>query len=97
MIEIRSKKEGFRRAGGAHSVAPKQYPDDAFTEKQLEQLRAESMLTVTQVDGDKAAEEEPAKPAGKAAATWTKAEIKAAVKETESKATKVPDILDRDK
>jgi len=55
MIEIRSKQEGFRRAGVAHSVTPKQYRDDAFTEAQLEQLEAEPMLSVRFVE-DKAAE-----------------------------------------
>ena len=49
MIEITSKREGFRRAGIAHSVAPRQYPDAAFTEEQLQQLRAEPMLKVSVV------------------------------------------------
>lgn len=46
MIEITSKREGFRRAGVAHSTTPTTYPDDAFTKEQLQALRAEEMLTV---------------------------------------------------
>lgn len=47
MIEIRSKREGFRRAGVAHSVKPTLYRDDAFTEGQLQQLQDEPMLVVS--------------------------------------------------
>jgi len=55
MFEITSKREGFRRAGVAHSVAPTSYPDDAFTKEQWATLRAEENLTVKMV--------KPAKPA----------------------------------
>jgi len=49
MIRIRSKKEGFRRCGIAHSGAPKDYPDDKFTKEQLKVLKAEPMLFVEEV------------------------------------------------
>ncbi len=49
MIRIRSKKEGFRRAGVAHSVAPKEYPDDKFSKKELQLLKSEPMLFVEQI------------------------------------------------
>jgi hypothetical protein len=49
MIRISSRKEGFRRAGIAHTVAPKEYPDNAFTSAQLEQLKAEPMLRVVEI------------------------------------------------
>ncbi|MDL2320767.1 hypothetical protein LJC47_00255 [Desulfosarcina sp. OttesenSCG-928-B08] len=50
MIRITSKKEGFRRAGVAHSRTPKEYPDEAFTAEQLKQLKAEPMLVVELID-----------------------------------------------
>lgn len=46
MIRIRSKREGFRRAGLAHSVASREYPDDFFSREQLAALKAEPMLTI---------------------------------------------------
>lgn len=45
-IIIKSKKEGFRRAGVAHSKQATEYPVDFFTDKQLAALEAEPMLTV---------------------------------------------------
>jgi hypothetical protein len=49
MIRIRSKKEGFRRCGTAHSEKPKDYPDDKFTKDQLARLKAEPMLLVEEL------------------------------------------------
>lgn len=49
MIRITSKKDGFRRAGIAH-VGSRTYPQDAFSEEQLEQLLAEPMLVLDLVD-----------------------------------------------
>ena len=46
MITITSKQEGFRRAGIAHSTAPKNYPDNKFTAAELAALKAEPMLKV---------------------------------------------------
>lgn len=70
MIEITSKREGFRRAGVAHSVAPKQYPDDAFTEDQMQQLLGESMLTVTVLkDVEKKLDKDSVKKTGKTEGT----------------------------
>lgn len=43
---ITAKREGFRRAGVAHSADATYWPDGHFTEKQLEQLRGESQLLV---------------------------------------------------
>ena len=57
MIEITSKREGFRRAGVAHSVQPTSWPDDAFTKEQLEALRVEKNLQV------KVIKDKPAKDA----------------------------------
>ena len=46
MIRIKSKKDGFRRCGIAHSKEAVQYPDDRFSAGELAVLRAEPMLTV---------------------------------------------------
>lgn len=46
MIIIVSDQAGFRRGGIAHSAEPTSYPDDFFTEEQLEVLEQEPMLTV---------------------------------------------------
>ena len=50
LLRIVSKREGFRRAGMAHSEEPQFYPMDQFTKKQLEALMAEPMLLVDEVD-----------------------------------------------
>lgn len=46
MITITSKRDGFRRCGIAHPARPTEYPDKAFTAKQLKVLQEEPMLTV---------------------------------------------------
>lgn len=46
MIRITSKKDGFRRAGIAHSKEPTEYQDDRFSKAELKQLKAEPNLTV---------------------------------------------------
>lgn len=46
MIRIRSKTEGFRRCGVAHPATWMEYEDDRFSPKELEILKAESMLQV---------------------------------------------------
>jgi hypothetical protein len=52
MIRIRSLRDGFRRAGLAHSVAPTEYQDDHFTADELEQLLFEPMLAVEVLPND---------------------------------------------
>lgn len=47
MIQIVSKKEGFRRCGLAHPKGPVDYPTGQWTEDQLSALKAEPMLVVT--------------------------------------------------
>ena len=46
MIVITSKREGFRRCGVAHAAGPTQWPDDRWTEAELDVLMADPMLTV---------------------------------------------------
>jgi hypothetical protein len=46
VIDITAKREGFRRAGIAHSETTKTYPVSRFTPAQLAQLKAEPMLIV---------------------------------------------------
>ena len=52
MIIITSKREGFRRCGVAHAAGPTQWPDDRWTEAELDALMAEPMLTVAQAADD---------------------------------------------
>jgi hypothetical protein len=49
MIRIRSKKDGFRRCGTAHSSVPRDYPNEKFTKDQLAVLKAEPMLFVEEI------------------------------------------------
>jgi hypothetical protein len=46
VIDITAKREGFRRAGIAHSETTKTYPMSRFSPAQLELLKAEPMLIV---------------------------------------------------
>ncbi len=52
-IQIASKVDGFRRCGVAHSKDPVVYPDKRFSKAEIAALRAEPMLTVTEVDDEK--------------------------------------------
>jgi hypothetical protein len=45
-ILIRSKRDGFRRCGIAHSVDEIAYPDDRFTAEELKRLQKEPMIIV---------------------------------------------------
>jgi len=51
VIRITSKKHNFRRCGVAHPKEPTEYPDDRFSEEELEILTAEPMLTVEVIPG----------------------------------------------
>jgi hypothetical protein len=51
MIRIASRKEGFRRAGIAHTLLPVTWPNDYFTKEQLDQLKAEPILIVDMLPG----------------------------------------------
>lgn len=55
MIRIIAKKDGFRRAGMAHSSEPKDYPNNHFTPEQLEALKNEKMLVVQELPDPKPA------------------------------------------
>lgn len=46
MIRIASKREGFRRCGIAHSVAPVEYSDGRWSAAELTALMNEPILTV---------------------------------------------------
>lgn len=48
-IEIISKRDGFRRCGIPHSIAPVVYPDDRWTPEELQRLKEEPMLMVRSV------------------------------------------------
>jgi Mu-like prophage FluMu N-terminal domain len=51
MIRITSRRHNFRRCGMPHPKDPVEYPDDTFSEEELDILRAEPMLTVETVTG----------------------------------------------
>lgn len=61
MIRIIARRDGFRRCGIEHSAEPKEYPNDRFTKKQLEQLKKEPMLIVQELPDP---EQETSTPAG---------------------------------
>lgn len=49
-IVITAKRDGFRRAGIAHSSKPTRYPDDFFSEEQLKAMLKEPQLTLAHVE-----------------------------------------------
>ena len=51
-INIKSKREGFRRCGIPHSASEIAYPDDRFTPDEIAILQAEPMLTVERIVPD---------------------------------------------
>ena len=58
MIKIKSKREGFRRCGVAHTKEPVEHADDKFSVEEITALEADPMLTVTHV-ADKVIAETP--------------------------------------
>jgi len=46
MIKITSAIDGYRRCGVTHPAAPTEYPDEVFTEEQLEVLKNTPVLQV---------------------------------------------------
>ena len=59
-IKIVSKRNGFRRCGVEHLDKPVIYPDDRFTEEELELLKSEHMLVVSEVNDELLPEDERA-------------------------------------
>ena len=59
MIEIKSKRDGFRRCGVAHTKEPVEHADDKFSEEEIAVLKADPMLTVMHIE-DKVIAETPA-------------------------------------
>lgn len=51
-IVITSKRDGFRRCGIAHPSKPTSYPDDFFTEEQLQALGKEPQLIVAYAEDE---------------------------------------------
>lgn len=50
IVRIKSKKEGFRRAGIAHSTKPTDHPFERFCARQLKALADDPMLDVEIID-----------------------------------------------
>lgn len=51
-IVITAKRDGFRRAGIAHSSMPTRYADDFFSEEQLKAMLKEPQLTLAHVEDE---------------------------------------------
>lgn len=51
-IIISAKRDGFRRAGIAHSSKPTRYADDFFSEEQLKAMLKEPQLTLAHVEDE---------------------------------------------
>lgn len=51
-IVITAKRDGFRRAGIAHSSKPTRYADDFFSEEQLKAMLKEPQLTLAHVEDE---------------------------------------------
>lgn len=88
MIVISSKRHLFRRCGVAHTKESTEYPDDRFTEEELETLATEPMLAVKYVEDPEDEAEAKAKADAEAKAraeaeTKAKAEADAAEKKAE--------------
>lgn len=67
MFRIVSFRDGFRRCGVAHSSAPTDWPDDRFSEEELEILGKDPMLKVGHIKGEPGDPEtapDPADPLG---------------------------------
>jgi len=47
MITIKSKRDGRRRCGIAHTKVPVEYPDDRFTAEEMKRLQADKVLVVS--------------------------------------------------
>lgn len=71
-IVITAKREGFRRAGIAHSSKPTRYADDFFSEEQLKAMLKEPQLTLAHVeDGFDQVQESFNEPSAQAALSET--------------------------
>jgi len=81
MVEITSKRDGFRRCGLAHAMATTNYPADRFSADELSTLQQEQMLVVTIV---------PDKPGG----GGSKEKISAAEAIARAGAAESVDLLD---
>jgi hypothetical protein len=71
-IIITAKRDGFRRAGIAHSSTPTRYADDFFSEEQLKAMLKEPQLTLAHVeDGFDQVQEPFNEPSAQAALSET--------------------------
>jgi hypothetical protein len=53
VVRIKAQRDGYRRAGVAHTKAPVDHAHDTFSPAQLEQLQADPNLSVSVVDKPK--------------------------------------------
>jgi hypothetical protein len=50
LVRIKAQRDGYRRAGVAHTTAATDHAHDTFTPEQLEQLHGDANLSVSYVD-----------------------------------------------
>ena len=77
MIRITSKQSGFRRCGVAHPAQPTDHPTDHFSKKEIEILKAEPMLMVTEVEDKTSAQTQTGTKSGSSGNEKTPAELAA--------------------
>jgi hypothetical protein len=58
LVRIKAHRDGYRRAGVAHTKAAVDHAHDAFTPEQLEQLHGDENMIVSYVDAPKGAKAE---------------------------------------
>lgn len=56
VLRVSAKREGFRRAGHAFGYLPRDIVLDSLTEDQIEQIKADPMLTCVDVEVEAAGE-----------------------------------------
>lgn len=56
VLRVSAKRDGFRRAGHAFYAEPRDIAINDLTEAQIEQIKADPMLTCVEVDADVTAE-----------------------------------------
>lgn len=61
IVRITSQREGFRRGGLVHPKRATDYPREQLTDAQLKLLKAEPVLTVTELDSEEASTAETTK------------------------------------
>ena len=87
-LRISARRDGYRRAGIAHTRAPVDHPPGTFTAAQLAALKADPNLTVEQVETTAGKDGEAANPKASAPSTLRSGSGPAAAAEDGPRETK---------